>query len=1140
MSKETEVVIAFGNASWKQGKGYASSPRRLRFAKYFEQFHHHQRRPPDSSVSKIHVCSVNEFNTSQVCSHCREAKRLEKVEHLAIENPHFVRSCASCHTLWDRDVNAARNMISTPVSQQPTFPSPPDPLGPWLHPVECLVNIARDEPDALLINTYESGASERLSYLRVWKQAYSVAQALKALPGWNDDGHEVIGTFCEAEASWVIYSFAVWMLGKKTLNLALNFPAAVRKALCERHSIKYILYHHTKPGRTIGVTLIDATTFPVLDSIPPPSLEVCEPLDDYVTIQCTSGTTGIPKSFKFAHTGVMTGRAAIGILRISVGLLQAPSFAATLSLFLNALNLGGSVWTPEPKFNAVEKVYDIVQILDHGLVYVFMTPSFMKLIISTAASRNPSFKWTKTKVIALSSEHIPMSVIHMTRERFPNAEIQLGYGSSETAVVGALSFLRIPSDSPIPEKLVYKLTKPGVRCLLFDEKGEIIDPRYSNSGILVFAVDLDHPAKDHPSFVNADPNDKLASFGFLVDGSPRVCTMDWVEMVSDKEFSVVGRFDQKIKINGVYVDLNGLRELVHKHLSQVIADCYFIHTSERKIILLYVLQKGSNPDLISADIIRVVEDMFLLLNVSKVPVHNCLKLDAFPFNDSGKVDLKKLKRIAENVEQYGQAVQYPALIVTRTFLTKIAFKISEFSSQILDNPGLYGRNFYIGGVGFDSLSIGRLALAIREEYGVEISPMILLSNSMSPKDVAQLVVDILDDKLVIPPTIDLAAEAAKLDDASVTAEGFPPFVYPKEVRGIVLTGATSFLGAFLIFELAHKLVIASRNKNDPWYDVRDRWVGLRGDVSKERWALSDERWKEICEETDMIVHNAAEVHWLYNYNELKATNVLSTVTVLQLATTHHLKVVHYISTIGTIAMAKGSDKPLEEKMYSNWNLSGGYSQTKWVSEQLINKARSRGVPATIIRPAMIAGDSGYGVCNTDDYIWRYVEGCIKLGICPANASPVTWTMDPVDHVAKVIAEIVSSEEALSKFVFHISDSEHSVITEKRVFEIANSVGWIIMLDTREKFRTVIWRNPSPDNHALLAFMRMLMDLFFRVDNTNTRSIYPTPCPSPELVVRKSLFHLDRVSYLDQPTAAETELKDEEYPDVRIFTRTGRH
>ncbi|KAI9207956.1 uncharacterized protein BJ171DRAFT_258619 [Polychytrium aggregatum] len=33
----TDVVIAFGNASWRQGKGYASSPRRQRFARYFEQ-----------------------------------------------------------------------------------------------------------------------------------------------------------------------------------------------------------------------------------------------------------------------------------------------------------------------------------------------------------------------------------------------------------------------------------------------------------------------------------------------------------------------------------------------------------------------------------------------------------------------------------------------------------------------------------------------------------------------------------------------------------------------------------------------------------------------------------------------------------------------------------------------------------------------------------------------------------------------------------------------------------------------------------------------------------------------------------------------------------------------------------------------
>ncbi|KAI9204830.1 uncharacterized protein BJ171DRAFT_598856 [Polychytrium aggregatum] len=110
----TDVVIAFGNASWRQGKGYASSPRRQRFARYFEQFEHHRRRPnhPHGSVK---VASTNEFNTSQVCSKCLEPVRLEGLDAPSVANSHFVRSCKnpSCRTVWNRDVNAARNMITS-------------------------------------------------------------------------------------------------------------------------------------------------------------------------------------------------------------------------------------------------------------------------------------------------------------------------------------------------------------------------------------------------------------------------------------------------------------------------------------------------------------------------------------------------------------------------------------------------------------------------------------------------------------------------------------------------------------------------------------------------------------------------------------------------------------------------------------------------------------------------------------------------------------------------------------------------------------------------------------------------------------------------------------------------------------------
>ncbi|KAI9205214.1 male sterility protein-domain-containing protein [Polychytrium aggregatum] len=1062
----------------------------------------------------------------------------------------------------DRDVSS-----QTPVSQQPTFPSPLDPFGPWLHPVECLVNTARDEPDSLLINTYESGASERLSYLRVWKQAYSVAQALKALPGWDDDDHEVIGTFCEAEASWVIDSLAVWMLGKKTLNFALNLPPAARKALCERHATKYILHHHTKPGRTEGVTLIDAATFPVLDSIPSPSLDVCGPLDEFVTIQCTSGTTGIPKSFKFSHTGGIAIRNSIRLAGIRTGICQTPSFVATMTLLLGTLNLKGSLWMPEPTHNTVDKVKSIIRTLDDGVWYLYLTPSFMKMIISMAQSGRSDVEWAAAKIIGLGSELVPSSVVQSARQVFPNAELQLAYASSESLLVGGLSVAFLPANSDVPDKLVYKLVKPGVRCLLFDEEGNIVDQKVSKTGVLVFAVDKDHPIKNHPNFVNADPNNKLSPFGFLEDGSPRVCTMDWVEMVGENQFTVVGRFDQKIKVNGVYVDLNALEELANENMSKVISDCAFIQTSEKKIVMLFVRRSGSQVNPTPAELLQLTEDMFALTNVAKFPIHNCFELDEFPFNDSGKRDLKKLRRIAENVDQFGKSVEYPRLKLANTPLSRTAAKISTLGSQIIDNPALDGRNYYIGGVGFDSLSVGRLALAIKDEFNVEISPLILLSNGMTPTDVAQLVVDILDDRPMIPPTVDLAAEAAKLDDASVTAEGLPPFVYPKDPRGIVLTGATGFLGAFLVFELAHKFPRAKINclvrapteqaaidriintaqklVLDPSqrafldHNLKSRLVGLCGNLSQDKWGLSDERWKEISEETDMIVHNGAEVHWLFDYDRLRGPNVLGTATALRLATTHHLKPLHYISTIGTIPMAKKADKPLEEKIYSAWNISGGYGQTKWVSEQLVNKARSRGVPATIIRPAVIAGDSQYGVSNSDDYIWRYVKGCIQLGVAPSHATLVTMTMDPVDHVAKVVAEIAGSEEALSKFVFHISDSEHSVLSETRLFEIVRNHGWPILFETREQFKEAFHSHPAVESNALFPLMHIMMDMSFTIDNANTRSIYPTPCPSLEEVVEKCLSYLHHVRFLGDPLDPSSSFKIK-YPETSVVTRTGRN
>ncbi|KAI9208955.1 male sterility protein-domain-containing protein [Polychytrium aggregatum] len=1055
-----------------------------------------------------------------------------------------------------------------PSSVQPQSAPAMTTFDPWMHPVEAIVKLAQNEPDALAIFTLENDEIERYSYLQLWEKAYSIAQGLKALPGWNDEGHDIIALFCEPEAHWMFYSVALWILGKKVINFALNWPSSVRKALCDRLKIRYVLYHHTKPGRVEGLEPVDAGTFPLLDSVPAPSLEACEPLNDYVAYLSTSGTTGIPKTFQVTHRFVESSRTSDRFKYAGIGVSQAPSFTASMGSVIGVPNTKGSLWFPKPTPNPQEKATSVIRLLDEGLNIISSTPSFMKLVFKLALSNKKTVTWDKVTLVGLGSELVTVPLVNQAKTLCPNALIQCFYGSSETGVLSAMSACIIPPSMPCPAQLVYKQPKPHIRCLIFDEEGNVVDQSVSQSGILVMAVDKDDPVKNHPNFTTADPNDKLASFGFLEDGSPRVCTMDWVEMKGEREFTIVGRFGQKIKVNGVYVDLNALEELANENMARVISDCAFIQTSEKKIVMLFVRRKGSDIHANPAEVLQMAQDLFALKNVSKVPIHNCFELEAFPFNDSGKRDLKKLKRIAENTNQYSLAASFPALHAANTMASRAALKISALGSQILDNPALDGRNYYIGGVGFDSLSVSRLALAIKDELNVEISPMILLSNGMTPLDVAQLVVDLRNNRPMIPATGDLAGEAARLDDASVTAQGLPPFVYPKDPRGIVLTGATGFLGAFLIFELANKfprakiyclvrahseeyaldrifsnaskLVIASRKAGDPRYDVRNRFIGLCGNLSKDNWGLSDERWKELCRETDMIVHNGAEVHWLYDYDRLKGPNVLGTATALRLATTHHLKPLHYISTIGTIPASKNTNEPLKEKINSAWNISGGYGQTKWVSEQLVNKARSRGVPVTIIRPALIAGDSKYGVSNTDDYIWRYVKGCIQLGIAPSHATPVTMTMDPVDHVAKVVAEIAGSEESLSKFVFHISDSEHSTITETKLFEIVNAHGWPVLFESREQFRTLLTENPTVEGNSLFPLMYVMMDMSVQVDNANTRSIYPAPCPSTTSIVKKCLNYLYIVRFLYEPKYASSELKDEEYPEVSIFTRTGRN
>jgi len=274
----------------------------------------------------------------------------------------------------------------------------------------------------------------------------------------------------------------------------------------------------------------------------------------------------------------------------------------------------------------------------------------------------------------------------------------------------------------------------------------------------------------------------------------------------------------------------------------------------------------------------------------------------------------------------------------------------------------------------------------------------------------------------------LPAAGAELDIAQVT--------HP---RHILLTGATGYVGAFLLHDLlthtdavVHCLVRASdaatadRRVSDNlqryglWSDAwRDRIAVEPGDLSREAFGWTSERYRALAARIDAIHHNGASVHLLWSYGKLRGPNVLGTRAILRFAASERVKPVFFMSTAGifdTPEMANAIRIDEDDWPRDVAGLPNGYTQSKWAGERLMALARDAGIPVTVFRVGPVLAESGAGVVHMNDLLARAFFASLDLGVAPVPPQPVDIV--PVDYVARTVGHLALRVDSRNR-TFHI-------------------------------------------------------------------------------------------------------------------------
>lgn len=769
----------------------------------------------------------------------------------------------------------------------------------------------------------------------------------------------------------------------------------------------------------------------------------------------TSGSTGQPKGIAIEHRQILNYVYAIA------DKLQLPAGASFATVSTFAADLGNTAILPALCTGGCLHIISLHKASDpaalanycdrHPIDCLKIVPSHLAALLTSSAYR----AILPRQCLVLGGEAVRWDLINTIRQYAPNCRIINHYGPTETTV-GVLTYpvsnqhshnsKTVPIGRAIANTQVY-LLDPQLQPVPIGVPGELY---IGGAGLARGYL--------HQSQLTSE---KFVAHPF-VEGTKLYRTGDRARYLPDRSIEFLGRLDEQVKIRGFRIELGEIETVLTQHpeVHQAVVVAREDLPGDR-ILAAYIIPKRkpapTNNDLRHFLQARLPD--YMLPSAFAI-------LKAFPLTPNGKINRRALpapERVCSEV----------AYVAPRS---PVEQQLAEIWAKVLglERVGIHDNFFELGG---HSLLLTQLLVQVRDMFQVDLS----LGNLFEAPTISGLAerIEAAQQARSFTGRDYTALSAEAVLDPTIRPDT-TQFVSPGSEKSIFLTGATGFLGAFLLYELlqqttANIYCLVRQGKKQLQTNLEsyllwdesfsDRIIPVVGDLAQPLLGLDEAQFQVIASQIDVIYHNGAWVHHTLPYSTLKAANVLGTQEILRLASQIKLKPVHFISTTSVFGSSgdAGIKVVREGDSLDNSQVSAnGYAQSKWVAEQLVNTARDRGIPVCIYRPGRISGHSQTGVFNANDFLYKLIVGCVQLGSAPAGGA--SFDLAPVDYVSQAIVYLSKQKVSLNK-TFHVVNPHplHSNL----LIDSMRSLGYPIQQISYERWRTELLNiaRHSPE-HAL--------------------------------------------------------------------------